>query len=67
MSDIIRIAVVEGKANDCDAIRRYLPTNYGASTYGMDVVITGRDYNGYTMKDYVLPRLASGMYFAREL
>ena len=67
MSDTIRIAVVEGKANDCDAIRCYLPSNYSASTYGMDVVITGRDYNGYTMQDFVIPRLSSGLYHAREL
>ena len=49
--------------------RALLPNNYkaGYSTATNQIVITGHDYRGWTMDDYVLPRLASGLIFAKEI
>jgi hypothetical protein len=41
-------------------IQRYLPSNYVAFTFGNDVIIEGEDYAGWTLEDYVIPRLRSG-------
>jgi hypothetical protein len=30
-------------------------------------LIAGRDVAGWTLDDYVIPRLASGMYYAEEV
>jgi len=58
-------------ADDIDAVRRYLPANYGAYREmnvdgSVDIVIAGVDRYGWTLDDYVLPRLASGNRFAKE-
>ena len=58
----MRQGIVYNKANEIEAIRRYLPNNYSAFTWGHDVVIVGQDSAGWTMEDYVIPRLASGLY-----
>jgi len=46
-----------------------LPGNY--SVIGVDqaglVVISGRDAAGWTLGDYVIPRLLSGLYTCQEL
>ncbi len=57
---------------DTNAVRRYLPSNYeviGLSEHeGRSVaVVAGRDNAGWTLHDYVLPRLASGLYGGREI
>jgi len=64
---LIRQAIIEGKANDLQVIRQYMPGNYTASRQGDDVIIQGTDNAGWTLDDYVIPRLASGLYFAREI
>lgn len=47
---------------------RYLPANYRAEEISENVVlISGHDNAGWTLDDYVIPRLASGLYIAREL
>jgi hypothetical protein len=45
-------------------VRQYLPANYVAS---LTVLIEGEDNAGWTMDEYVIPRLASGLYFASEV
>ncbi len=49
----------------------YLPSNYGAALVTTDtlsyrVKITGQDDHGWTLDGYVIPRLASGNFFAKE-
>jgi hypothetical protein len=48
---------------------RYLPGNYAVVSIGDDgsVLIAGEDRAGWTLDDYVLPRLASGLYHGREV
>jgi hypothetical protein len=52
-------------------IARYLPENYQAEiveTGGGPVVeIVGEDVAGWTLVGYVIPRLASGLYWAEEV
>jgi hypothetical protein len=62
-----RIAVVEGQADKVATIARYLPSNYAASVDGENVRIFGFDSRGWTLDDYVIPRLASGMWRATEV
>lgn len=61
-----RWAVVRGGA--LDTVARYLPSNYEA-TAGPDgaVIVTGHDEAGWTLDSYVLPRLASGLMWGREI
>lgn len=58
------------------AIADYLPSNYevihrdipaGVSENRGQTVIAGRDRAGWTLDGYVLPRLATGMYFGDEI
>jgi hypothetical protein len=53
-----------------DAVAAYLPSNYRV----VDVdhvegttVIAGDDVAGWTLEGYVLPRLASGLYFGEPM
>jgi hypothetical protein len=49
-------------------VAAYLPSNYAVT--GEDdstVTIEGRDNAGWTLDDYVIPRLASGLIFASEI
>jgi hypothetical protein len=62
-----RHAVIKGQADRLEAIRRYMPSNYEADSDGGDVFIHGVDVVGWTLHEYVIPRLASGLYFAREI
>lgn len=57
-----------------DSIAAYLPSNYrivkvvdGSEYRTVHTIIAGEDNCGWTLDDYVLPRLASGMYFGREI
>lgn len=52
-----------------DVVRDYLPANYTAdqSETGSDIIITGHDDHGWTLDGYVIPRLASGLIWAREM
>ena len=72
MSDfhVIHVAVAKHESFDDKrkAVEHYLPRNYTVdrSSHGYPevVVVTGTDQAGWTAKDYVVPRLASGMHFA---
>lgn len=49
-------------------IEPYLPSNYRIILdQGRHVVIEGVDDAGWTLDDYVLPRLASGLNFGEEI
>jgi hypothetical protein len=51
-----------------ETVERYMPSGYQVSGVSdTEVVISGKDYAGWTMDSYVIPRLASGMIFAREV
>ena len=48
-------------------IKTYLPSNYQATRLEDDsILISGFDEAGWTLDGYVIPRLASGLYFAEE-
>jgi hypothetical protein len=56
------------KTQDARAVARYLPSNYVVlETTEAGVLISGKDNAGWTLDDYVLPRLASGLYFGEEV
>jgi hypothetical protein len=62
---MMRYALV---VSDARAIAAYLPGN--CRILGMvdgQTVIAGRDQAGWTLEGYVIPRLASGLYFATEI
>lgn len=63
----MRYAFISNSADQVDVIRRYLPSNYIAFTWARGVWIEGEDVAGWTMDDYVIPRLASGGFYAREM
>lgn len=55
-----------------EEVAKYLPAKYEASLQtdvvgDFRVVITGEDDHGWTLDDYVIPRLASGLIAAREV
>lgn len=59
-------------SDTAETVKRYLPDNYVVIYEGNDidneyVIIMGEDVAGWTLDDYVLPRLASGMIFGKEL
>ena len=63
-----RRAVIQG--GDPALVDTYLPSNYKVAGLDKDnkgVVIVGSDYAGWTLDDYVLPRLASGLMFGKEI
>jgi hypothetical protein len=63
-----RYACVREKASDAAQIARYLPGNYHVIAVDREnVYIGGEDRAGWTLDDYVIPRLASGLYFAGEI
>lgn len=58
------------------SVNRYLPSNYRVdrttvppSEWGGagEVLVVGHDVAGWTLDGYVLPRLASGMYYGEEV
>lgn len=64
-----RYCVVRGQRR---VIERYLPDNYTVVFESFlpdgksDLIVAGEDVAGWTLDGYVIPRLASGLYFARE-
>jgi hypothetical protein len=49
-------------------VAAYLPRQYSVlCEHQGDVIIEGEDDAGWTLGDYVLPRLASGLYFGGEI
>lgn len=71
-----RVAVItDVKRSPIDVVRRYLPSNYTATphlrvvgyTVEEEILIVGEDVAGWTLDGYVIPRLASGMHYAKEV
>lgn len=59
--------ITSPKVANLEGIRRYLPDNYSLSeTDSGDLLIYGYDNAGWTLDEYVIPRLASGLIFAEE-
>ena len=54
-------------AHTLEDVASFLPANYTAEQIGPYVRIVGEDNAGWTMDDYVLPRLASGLIVADKL
>ena len=75
---IKRYALVTSRTT-LEQLPAYMPANYEAIWTGEDAarpgekapsylaVIAGHDVAGWTLDDYVIPRLASGLYFANEI
>lgn len=62
-----RYAEVSG-ARDANELRAYLPDNYKViARNGKRFVIAGSDVAGWTLEDYVEPRLGSGLMGCREI
>src|SRR5688572_28803012 len=62
--EVTRRAIV--KTTRGNVVAAYLPSNYsvvGATPEGWTIV-EGKDVAGWTLDGYVIPRLASGLYFA---
>jgi hypothetical protein len=66
---MIRRAIVATQKGG--TVSRFLPSNYKVvgDTGAPDhfTIIEGEDYAGWTLDDYVIPRLASGLYACREV
>lgn len=64
-----RYALVSaGPGSSKETIERYLPENYRIISTGVtDHLVAGVDDSGWTLDDYVLPRLVSGLHFGREV
>lgn len=62
--------VLEVRTNKPEAVAAYLPANFttvdlpGMTDDGV-IMVAGYDSAGWTARDYVIPRLASGLHFAR--
>ena len=63
-----RTAIVRGRDISPERIAPYLPNNYRVTESNSDTVtISGHDHAGWALDDYVIPRLASGLWFATEV
>lgn len=63
-----RTAIVVGGADSLAQVQRYMPGNYEARELDTGVIeITGEDEAGWTLDGYVIPRLASGLIWAKEV
>lgn len=70
MSTGNRYALVE--RSEAVQVERYLPENYQVIGEVLErghtaTLIAGHDYAGFTLDDYIIPRLASGLRFCKEL
>jgi len=63
----MKLSMVDGEK--LETVARYLPGNYLALPTGVKdlTLVVGFDDAGWTMHDYVIPRLASGMIHAKEI
>ena len=67
-----RYALASTRREDGSDVAAYLPGNYRivgvlAGEFGDQALIEGEDNAGWTMQDYVLPRLGSGLVGCREI
>lgn len=67
MGNTERRAMVSNVDATLRRVEAYLPGNYSAQERADGrIEIIGHDRAGWTLDDYVIPRLASGMIFATE-
>ncbi len=71
----LRFAIVQNEI-DRDRVVPYLPGSYDVQQFTLGLpdgevverlMIIGVDVAGWTLDDYVIPRLASGLIFAEEI
>lgn len=62
-----RVAVVTSGARDAEQVKAYMPSNYLVRVRDGVIFIEGEDVAGWTLDDYVIPRLASGLINAVEV
>lgn len=71
----LRCAIVNSD-DDRQRVAAFLPHNYDVQSFTLALpdgevverlLIVGSDVAGWTLDDYVLPRLASGLIFAEEI
>lgn len=67
-----RYAIVKGRNVTRRVIEAYMPGNYAVMGVVDDdgdacAVVSGEDVAGWTLDDYVIPRLASGLWFGDEV
>ena len=69
-----RVAIVEDPNTSAETVNDYLPQGYKAKIEYIEgrgdqlrIVIRGYDLAGWTLDDYVIPRLASGLIVAKEV
>ena len=66
----MRYAIIRGNHATREQVQDYLPSNYNVvhvDPNGQGILIAGEDDHGWTMDDYVLPRLASGLMPGQEV
>jgi hypothetical protein len=66
----VKYAIIRGNHATREQVQDYLPSNYNVvhvDPNGQGVLIAGEDDHGWTMDDYVLPRLASGLMPGKEV
>ena len=65
---IKRYALVSRRGITEQQVSPYLPKNYQVlGNTSLGVVIVGMDNSGWSMDKYVIPRLGSGLMFAKEI
>lgn len=67
---VIRVWSPKDPAAVAETVRAYLPLSGNYKVAGVkdgEVFIEGEDYAGWTLEKYVIPRLASGNIYAREM
>ena len=62
-----RFARVNSDREKLKVVQDYLPNNYRAVQDEHGILIRGHDSHGWTLDGYVIPRLGSGLIFAREV
>jgi len=70
MAAVTLLEVRDNKVvTSAEAVAAYLPSNYQVVGYTADgaVLVYGHDNAGWTADDYVIPRLASGLYSAKRI
>jgi hypothetical protein len=65
----MRYAIIESGRDSLGVVERYLPSNYSCFMYPRTdtIVICGDDVAGWTLDNYVIPRLQSGNIIAIEV
>lgn len=64
----MRYAILRTTRDTVSTVKAYLPENYKVVSIDEDgYIIMGMDNAGWTLDDYVLPRLASGNIFGEEI